>query len=179
MEKTLNKIQKFAKAGSIFSKIVLWCSIIGGVACLILLVAQLVVGNSRIMTDSLMVKEYFTDATDFNLETLLAGTVIGLIMCVSEIINSKMAINYFDAELKQGNPFTTKLADQLKKLGLATIIINIVSIVLANVTYEVFAHYYTITNKLNVNNGEEIWLGLGFILVSLICRYVAEEKEII
>lgn len=177
MKNTLNKIQKLFKAGSIISKIVLWCSIVGGISCLILLIAQLIVGNSRIITDSSIVKEYFLSEGSFNLETLLVGTIIGIIVCVCNIINAKLSVDYFDAELKEGSPFTIELSNQLNILGRRTIIISIINIVLVSTTYEIFSHFYTLTNELDISNISSIWIGLVFMFVSLLCRYVAEEKN--
>lgn len=177
MEKTLNKIQKFAKAGSVISKIILWCSIVCGICSILLLIAQLFVGNSRIVADSTIIFEVLKDEEGINLGTIYCGCVVSIILCISEIIVSKKAVDYFNEELKFGSPFNLDLADKLKKLGVLIIVVPLVGTILANVAYAIFAHYFVITTELDISNFLSLGLGVCFIFISLLCRYVVQKEN--
>lgn len=177
MNKTLNSIQKFSKFGSIISKISLWCNTIGLVTCLILLIFQLIVGSGKIVGDSLIVLEMYKDKFNLQIGEIYAGLTSAIIICCADVVLAKKAVKYFDSELQLGTPFDITLADELKDLGKNIIIIKLSAVILANIAYAIFKHFYPITRDLNIDNDLSIGLGISFILISLLCRYQVEEKQ--
>lgn len=80
------------------------------------------------------------------------------------------AWNYFKAEQANGTPFTHRGADQLKNLGIKTIIIPLAAIVISAVIYQCF----DAAPAVEWSNAVSVVLGAMMILVSLVFRYGAE-----
>lgn len=83
------------------------------------------------------------------------------------------ALRYFKQELADGTPFTMAGADQVKNLGIKTIVMPLVAIILSAVIYECFG----VTRLGDWDNGSAVVLGIALILFSLILRHGAELRE--
>ena len=108
--KTLKTLQGLSKAGKILSTIAFVCCIIGACGCVIGLLC-LIIGGST-------VADFIESTGKVSIGTVYASIVIGLILCISEIIVSRSARLYFIHELDAGTPFTFDGANELLKLGI-------------------------------------------------------------
>lgn len=177
MEKTLNKIQKLAKVGLIVNKISLWCSIMGCVCCAILLIAQIIVGNTNLIGDSYLIDEYVKNNLKLSIGSVYAGLSVGIIMSGFGIVTSKAAVNFYKKELDLGTPFEIEVADGLKKLGLTYIKFSIISVLVAGITYSIFDYYLSNVGELDIGNGYSIGIGIFYLIISLLCRLGTQTKQ--
>ena len=177
MNSSMSKIQKISKAGLILSKIVLWCAYMGLISCALILIVQIFVGNSKIVGDSSIVLDMIKDKSKLNVGTIYTALTIGIIMCITKIIHARLEVKYFNAELQAGTPFKLELVEQLRKLGIQTIVIPLIGVILSNVAYEIFKHFYINIGEMDISNSVSIGLGIVYLVISLLCRAAIEEKE--
>lgn len=177
MNNSLSKIQKVSKAGLVLSKIVLWCAYMGLISCALILVVQLFVGNAKIVGDSSIVLDMIKDKSKLSIGSIYAALTIGIIMCITKIIHARLEVKYFDAEIKAGTPFKLELVEQLRKLGIQTIVIPLIGVILSNVAYEIFKHFFVNISEMDISNSQSIGLGIVYLVISLLCKAAIEEKE--
>lgn len=85
---------------------------------------------------------------------------------------------YLTHELADGTPFTFSGASELRRLGVVTIVLPLVSLCLQAIPYTV----YDLSYPNLMENGTSVLLGVALILASLVFRYGAEltrSKEMI
>ena len=80
------------------------------------------------------------------------------------------ALAYLTRELSDGTPFVDDTTLQLRRLGVLTIVLPIVSIVLQMIPYAVF----DLSAPDRLDNAGSVILGVVLILASLVFRYGAE-----
>lgn len=83
------------------------------------------------------------------------------------------ANRYLKQELADGTPFTMSGAEQVKNLGIKTIVMPLVAIIVSAVIYECF----DVTRLNSWDNGAAVVLGIALILFSMILRHGAELRE--
>ena len=156
---TLEIIQKLSKLGKILSKIMYIACIVGFLLC-----------GIGMISISLGVEIFKLGGIEINTDLLMSYMVIGLIFCIGKMVVAKKALNYFVGELKDGTPFNIERSKELKRLGIMTICIPIVTQIIA----EIFLKLLTATNTIPLDNAGSVSLGIMFIVMSLICRLGAE-----
>lgn len=85
---------------------------------------------------------------------------------------------YLTHELADGTPFTFSGASELRRLGVVTIVLPLVSLCLQAIPYTV----YDLSYPNRMENGTSVLLGVALILASLVFRYGAKltrSKEMI
>lgn len=175
--KTLHTIQGIAKIGKIISTIIFICSIIGAAGCLVGMLS-LYAGITEILKfGGVTVYGLIARSADVSLNVMYASMVAGMILCVGELILSKIAERYFKKELEAGTPFTIEGSAELKKLGIYTVCIPLAAMVLAEIAYQIMLWHCDDIAQLEIDNYTSVGLGIGFILMSLICRYGAELNQ--
>lgn len=80
---------------------------------------------------------------------------------------------YLKQELADGTPFTETGAEQVKSLGIKTIVMPLVAAIISAVVCECFA----MSHPSDRGNGVTLVLGIALILFSLILRHGAELRE--
>ena len=177
--KTLHTIQVFAKIGRIVSRIIYIFCIVGVVGCGIGFAAALTWSAASDVAFTIGGREIVLHGFRAAGETVEPGTIwaaalCGGILCIGEMILAKSAVRYFTRELSAGTPFTPDGAKELMHLGIKTIVIPIVSTVLAGVAYQVICRLFTGVMDLDLDNFASVGLGVMLIVASLLCRYGAE-----
>ena len=82
---------------------------------------------------------------------------------------------YLKAEQADGTPFTHRGAEQIRRLGVRTIVLSIVNVALTKAVFAASAlPAYADTDRGNFSG---VTLGITLLLVSLIFRYGAELEE--
>ncbi len=79
-------------------------------------------------------------------------------------------LRYLKAELADGTPFTDSGAAALRRLGVLTIVLPIISLALRTIPYSAFA----VALPSDRSNVETVIPGIMLILMSVVCRYGAE-----
>ena len=154
--KSLKTIQTLSKIGKIISKIVYICCIVGFIGCAVGIVAISIVGNA------------------LDMEMPLAAVVAGLILCAGEYVAARMAYRYFENELNAGTPFTLEGANELMRLGIFVIGIDVASGILAQVAHGIIRVMTGNMEALTLEDGDSVALGIMLIVISVFCRYGAE-----
>ena len=179
--KSLETIQKLAKLGRILSKIVFVLCVIAsgicllGLLCTVFLPEEAEIGNVAIqgMTELPQeVKDNMTEDTFRAVSYVAMG--LAMIICACEAALAKMAERYFKHELEAGTPFTFDGAQELKRLGIYTIVLPLVTSVIAQIAlFELEKH---LTGKIDDTSTISVSLGLGIMMLvmSVVCKYGAE-----
>lgn len=169
--KSLLTIQKTFRVFQILTKIFMILSFVwAGLAGLGLLCGVVwysggrVVGGSREMMQLLM----HTDSLKQMLGVLLSDIVFAL----TDGTLLVFAYRYFKKEQADGTPFTQSGAEQIKRLGIRSIVLPLVATILSAVFYAVF----DVPQAIGTDSGNlsGIAIGIVLILASLIFRYGAE-----
>ena len=169
--KSLNTIQKTFRAFQILTKIgmilsFVWAGLAAiGILCgIVWYRGGIVIGASREVLFSLTM----TDGPFRMVGALLSDMVFAL----TDGTLLMLATRYFAAEQMDGTPFTVRGAQQIKRLGIRTIVFPLVAAILTSVFYQLF----DIQSRLKAgwNNMTSVSLGIVLILAGLIFRYGAE-----
>lgn len=104
----------------------------------------------------------------------MIGVLLGdFVLVLTDGLLFLFALRYFKQELADGTPFTASGAEQVKNLGIKTIVMPIVAILIAAVIHSCFG----VERLGDWDNGTEVVLGIALILFSLILRHGAELRE--
>lgn len=174
--KTLNTIQTLSKIGKILSKIVYICCIIGLGGCAVGAVAM-VVGANAANHSSMTLQSIFAAEANVSVGTVWAAIAVGAILCIGQIVISRMAWRYFKNELEAGTPFTFEGAKELLRLGISTVWIPVAAAIAAQIAQEVISQFMTNVEKLSFDGFDTVALGVMFIVVSFLCKYGAQLRE--
>ncbi len=119
--------------------------------------------------------EYALKLTETGAVLQMIGVLLGdFVRALTDGLLFLFAYRYFKQELADGTPFTMAGAQQVKSLGIKTIVMPIVAIIIAAVIYECFG----VSRLGNWDNSTNLVLGIALILFSLILRHGAELREI-
>ena len=171
MKSSLQTIQTLAKIAKVLCKIVFVFCIVGAVGCL-LGICSLALGiTGALKIGGVTIHGLIEQNAGVTLGTMYASMAAGLILCTAEAFLAEIAGNYFRHVLEVGTPFTTQGADELKRLGIWTIVLPLVAAIVAAVIYAAFD---LPQGSVEWSNLTSLGLGIVLILASLIFRYGAE-----
>lgn len=177
MSDTKSKVQKLYKIGLIVCKFELWCSLIVLICCGLLLIAQLLMGESKPIGEVKIVYDMFSNVSKMNVGVIYTATTIGIIISFVTMIKAKLLIDYFKKELEIGTPFDMVLVNQLRKTGKQLLILSLLLIIVCNVIYEVFAMSFENIPEMDFNNMQFISTGCICLIFSLLCRLAVEKDS--
>ena len=170
--KALNTIQKLSKIGKVLSTIIFVFCIVGavlsvvGILCLAFIPEGFKIGEVTI-------RGLIESKANISVGTCYTSAALALIFCIGEAVLSKIAARYFKNEVAAGTPFTEKGANELKRLGICTIVIPIATAIVAAIVYAVMKASFKDVADLQFADYASIGLGVMFIFMSLLCRYGA------
>lgn len=173
MEKTLNAIQVFSKIGKILSTIIHVFCIVGIVGCCIGLATYGTFDNA-LKIAGVNIHGLVKESEELSQGTAYASMTTALIFCIGQVILTRIAGRYFKNELRAGTPFTLDGAKELLHLGICTICIPIGTAVAAGISYVIISNVFEHVAEMSTDNFTSTGLGIGMILVSLICKYGAQ-----
>ena len=177
MTNSLTAIQKCARVFRVLVRVGLILSIVGavfGLAALMLWIH----GNNAPATgipqlDQVM--QLIDRGSYYHTLSTLIADVVG---CAFGGALLWLFHRYLTHELADGTPFTFSGASELRRLGVVTIVLPLVSLCLQAIPYTV----YDLSYPNRMENGTSVLLGVALILASLVFRYGAEltrSKEMI
>lgn len=112
---------------------------------------------------------------------MAAALAAWLIVCAGEGILAWFAQRYFAAELADGTPFTEGGAKALNRLGILTICLPLGCATLADLAQAIIAGHMRVNADFAADicfdNSGSIALGVMFLVMSLLCRLGAEQKQ--
>lgn len=170
--KTLESIQKTCKVFQTLAKIAMILSFILAGFMLLGVLGGLVwqLGGNIVGVPV----EYALELTQTEAVLQMIGVLLGdLVIALTDALLFLFAYSYFSRELADGTPFTVTGAEQVKNLGIKTIVMPIIAIVISAVIYECFG----VPRFGDWDNGASVVLGVALILFSLILRHGAELRE--
>ena len=176
--KPLNTIQTFAKIGKVLSKIVFIFCIVGFVGCIAGIIGLAVGGEEVLHIGDLTIQGLIEKGADISVATFYASMAVGIVFCVAEAVLSKFAEKYFKNELADGTPFTFRGSKELKRLGILTIAIPLGAISICSIGVAIAGHFFTGIKDVSFSDYASVGLGIGMILMSLVCRHGAEIAEV-
>lgn len=106
---------------------------------------------------------------------MIGVLLVDIILALTDGVLFSFALRYFKAEQTDGTPFTKQGAEQIKRLGIRTIILPLVSAILVAVLIAIFDLPKGAVG--DWSNFTGIGMGIALILISLIFRYGAELEE--
>ncbi|MGN0167045.1 MAG: hypothetical protein ACI4AB_03295 [Acetatifactor sp.] len=172
--KSLQTIQKTFGVFQILTKIAMILAFVGaGLAVLgLLYVTAWYHGGIAVGFDQDML--YFLTKTG-EMKEILGVLIVDTITVLTDGILLAFAYSYLKAEQADGTPFTKSGAEQMKRLGIRTIVLPLVSVILIAILYGIFD--LPQNSGSDWSNGFSVTMGIVLILTSLIFRYGAELEE--
>ncbi|MBR1732021.1 MAG: hypothetical protein IJ725_06280 [Ruminococcus sp.] len=174
--KTLKTIQKLAKVGKVFCTIIFILSLVGGIGCIVGIIGLAVIPDGLKIGD-ITIHSIIEKQADISLGTCYTSMAVGVVLCAGEAVLCKIAERYFKNELAAGTPFTLDGAKELMRLGILTICIPIGTIIISGIVYGVMSQIFGGVADYDINNYTSVGLGVMFIVMSLLCRYGAENQN--
>lgn len=170
--KSLHTIQKTFQVFGVLSKIAMILSFVwAGLAAIGLLFVVVWQTGGNVVGLEL---EQLLELSETTTLTQMTGVLLAdLIFALTDGILFAFALRYFKAEQAAGTPFTNHGADQIRNLGIKTIVMPLVAMVLGGIMYAIF----DVTVNPDWSNGGSIVIGVVLILASLVFRYGAELEE--
>ena len=174
--KSLKIIQVIAKICSILSIVGFIGCIVGAAGCLTGLFGVLGVasiGSIHIFGVDGIISDYYSGfSASSTAATLLAASVV----CGSMIYPFKKARAYFTHELEEGNPFTRKLAKELRFLGIIFAAFSLGCTITVAII-KAIAHVASGSGNIDVKNSSMIGFGAILVIMSFLCDYGADLRE--
>lgn len=172
--KSLETIQKTFRVFQILTKIAMILSFVWAGLSVLGLLCGIVWYNGGVVVGSN--QELLYSLTETNgLPQLIAVLLADTIAALTDGTLLAFAYRYFKAEQAAGTPFTHEGADQIRRLGVRTIVLPLVMVILIAVVYAMFGMPRGAGG--DWSNGSSVAMGIVLILASLIFRYGAELEE--
>lgn len=178
MEKTLHTLQVLAKIGKVLSTIVFVLSIVGAVGCIAGAVCWELFGEFEIKVLGGVTISNIVQTENGQVVGVFTACAVGFVLVLGEVILAKFAQRYFKHELEAGTPFTMEGAQELKSLGIKTMVIPIISYIAAAIVHWVMVYPLQMgggefETELTINLG----LGIMFIIGGLLCKLGAQQRQ--
>lgn len=172
--KTLNTIQTLSKIAKVFSNIIFIFSIV----CLCLSIVgilSLAFSFESFKLGGVTINSLLTDKGNMAKGTIYADLAQSIVYCIGALVLSKFAEKYFVKELKDGTPFTFDGAKDLLRLGILFICIPIGAEIIASIADSIIVKVFADAKPSEFDAFGSVAIGIAFIIISLICKYGAEQ----
>ncbi|MGM9587381.1 MAG: hypothetical protein ACI3VA_07850 [Candidatus Limivicinus sp.] len=168
--KSLQTIQKTFRVFQILTKIAMILSFVwAGLALLGMLCGAVWYGGGTVV--GVGQAQLYSLTKTGGLIQMIAVLMTDAILALTDGTLLAFALAYFKAEQADGTPFTQRGAEQIKRLGIRTIVLPLVAAIVAAVIYAAFD---LPQGSVEWSNLTSLGLGIVLILASLIFRYGAE-----
>lgn len=167
--KSLETIQKAVRVFQILTKIAMILSFVwAGLALLGMLCGAVWYGGGTVV--GVGKAQLYSLTKTGGLIQMIAVLLADAILALTDGTLLAFALAYFKAERADGTPFTHRGADQIRRLGIRTIVLPIVAAIVVAVIYAAF----DLPRSADWGNLTSVSMGIVLILASLIFRYGAE-----
>lgn len=179
MKKTLTTIQILFKLGKILSTIAFVCSVVAASLGLAGIICLAVGAENAFQLGGVTIHSIVDNKAGMTTDQMISALSVWLIVIVAEAVLAWFAKTYFKRELSAGTPFTLEGAKELTRLGILTIVLPLGANVVAAIVNGILAEFLSNIWNLDLDNGGSVSLGIMFLVLALVCRYVAElEKQL-
>lgn len=167
--KSLTTIQKTFHVFKILAKVAAILSFVWAGLCALGLLCGTVwySGGTVIGADQAAM---FSVTSTGGLFQMIGVLLADLVFALTDGLLFLFAFRYFRQEQTDGTPFTRQGAEQIKRLGIRTIVMPLVAVILAAVFYQIFG----VQEPDSWSNLSSISMGIVLILASLVFRYGAD-----
>lgn len=177
---TLEKLQTLGKIGGILSRIAFTFSVIGFCGCVAGLLSA-TLGNGTILRwGGVTLHGILSGGAADNLESTCAALSGLLIVCAGEAVLAGFAAAYFRNGQRDGTPFTLRGAKELLRLGILACVLPVASATAASIAEGIVAGHLSAAgdgfSDRFFQNDVSFALGVMFLVMSLLCRYGAEQS---
>lgn len=167
--KHLETIQKTFKVFKTLSKVAMTLSFVAcGLAGIGLLCGIVWYNGGKVYGADMEAMIRLTEAT--GLYQMISALLSDAVFALTDGILFLFAWRYFKAEQADGTPFTHSGADQIRSLGIKTIVMPLVAVIISAVIYGCF----DMKQPADWSNAVSVVLGIVLILASLVFHYGAE-----
>lgn len=177
MKKTLSTIQTLFKLGKILSTIAFVCSVVAASLSLVGIVCLAAGAEKVFQIGGVTVHGIIANKAGITTDQMISAISVWLIVVIAETVLAWFAKTYFKRELAVGTPFTLEGAKELKRLGILTVALPLGANIVASIVNGILAEFLSNTWKLDLDNGGSVSLGIMFLVLALVCRYVAELEQ--
>lgn len=167
--KSLTTIQKTFNVFKVLAKVAAILSFVWAGLCALGLLCGVVWYSGGTVVGASQTAMFSVTATD-SLYQLIGVLLSDLVFALTDGLLFTFAFRYFKQEQADGTPFTHQGADQVKRLGIRTIVMPLVAALLSAVFYQIFG----LQGAGDWSNLASITMGIVLILASLIFRYGAD-----
>lgn len=172
--KSLVTVQKIFRVFQIITKVAMILSFVWAGFAAVGLLLTATCHNSSMIMDRIM-ESIPGDELAGSYYQVIGVLLADLVLAITDAVLFLMAYRYFTQEQADGTPFTYAGAEQIRKLGIRTIVYPLVAIVLAATFYAVFG--VSESEMSDLGNLTSVITGVVMILVSFVFRYGAELEE--
>ena len=167
--KSLTTIQKTFHVFKILAKVAAILSFVWAGLCVLGLICGALWYSSGTLSGA--VSDAIFSVTSTGSLYQMIGVLLGdLVFALTDGLLFLFSYRYFRQEQADGTPFTVRGAEQIKRLGIRTIVMPLVAVILAAVFYQIFG----VQEPASWSNLSSITMGIVLILASLVFRYGAE-----
>lgn len=163
IQKTFRVFQVLTKIGMILSFVWAGLTVVGLLCGIAWYSGGTVIGASK--------EALFTLTLTGSLNQMMGVLLSDMVFALTDSTLLLFAFRYFKAEQADGTPFTHSGADQIKRLGIRTIVLPLVATILSAVFCELFGLSRAMVDRGNLAG---VCMGIVLILASLVFRYGAE-----
>ncbi len=174
--KSLKIIQVLAKIAKIICKIIFVCCIVAFCGCVVG-IFSLILGVEYLKIGGVSLGNILYTEASVSIGTLYTTMAIGVILSAGECVLAKFAEAYFTKEIADGTPFSVSGSKELFRLGILCIVISLGSLIIAEITQSVMSCVLTDVVRLNLEDYDSAFLGVSFLIFSLVFRSGAEILE--
>lgn len=177
MNNPLATIQKISKIGKILSKIVFIFCIIGCVGCLVGIVG-VAVGAQVVFSAGGNLQAIILAESGMAMGDVYGAMVVGALMSAGEIVVSWFGMQYFKRELEAGTPFTYEGSRELQRLGILSIVVPLVTALIAGIAYGILVAVLGGGAKdIDMELGGSVSTGVMLLVMALLCRLGAHQQQ--
>lgn len=177
MKKTLSTIQTLFKLGKVLSTIAFVCSVVAASLSLVGIVCLAAGAEKVFQVGGVTVHGIVANKAGMTTDQMISAISVWLIVIVAQAVLAWFAKTYFKRELAAGTPFTLEGAKELKRLGILTIVLPLGANIVAAIVNGILAEFLSNTWKFDMDNDGSVSLGIMFLVLALVCRYVAELEQ--
>lgn len=168
IQKTFRVLQILTKIAMILSFVFAGLAALGTLCGVVWYNGGTVIGADRELMYTLTASGSLTKMIGILLADTIAALTDGILFA--------FAYRYFKSEQADGTPFTHRGAEQIKRLGIRTIVLPLVATILSAVVCAVFGLPQNDGNYWS--NAPDLAMGIVLILAGIIFRYGADLEEI-